>query len=96
MTYPSTLYKVQKHNLHPAMKRECKKHNLCKDLQQEDRSTLAGTAGKTDMVCIFAPIQEGTLGMAREEDLEGNSLHQGIDPKPLFNHNHHQLSSHKS
>ena len=70
MTSPSTLYKAQEHNLHPTMKRECKKHNLCKDLHQEGKSTLAGTLGKTGMVCIFAPIQEGTLGMAKEEDQE--------------------------
>ena len=62
----------QEHNPCPAMKRECKKHNLCKGLQQEGKSTLAGTVGRTDMVCIFAPTQEGTLGMAREEDLEDN------------------------
>ena len=56
----------------PTMKRECKKHNLCKGLQQEDKSTLAGITGKTDMICIFALIQEDTLGMAKEEDLEGS------------------------
>ena len=70
MTYPSTWYEVQEHNLYPTMKRECKKQNLCKDLHQEGKSTLAKTVGKTDMVCIFAPIQEGILVMAKEEDLE--------------------------
>ena len=52
------------------MKRECKKHNLCEELHQEGKSALVGIVGKIDMVCIFAPIQEGTLGISRVEDLE--------------------------
>ena len=78
------------------MRRECKKHNLCEGLQQEGKSTLAGTVGKMGMVCILAPIEEDNLGTAREEDQEDKWLRQGIDLKPLFNHNKHQLSSHKS
>ena len=70
MTYPSTLYEVQEHNPCSAMKRECKKHNLCEDLHQEGKSTLARTVEKIGMVCIFAPIQEGILVMVKEEDLE--------------------------
>ena len=70
MTSLSTWCKVQEHNAHLAMRRECKKHNLCKDLHQEGKSTLATTVEKMGMVCIFAPIQEGILGMAKEEDLE--------------------------
>ena len=52
------------------MKKEHKRYSLNEDHQQEGKSTLARTMGKTNMVCIFAPIQEGTLGMARKEDLE--------------------------
>ena len=70
MTSLTTWYKVQEHNAHLAMRRECKKHNLCEDLHLEGRSTLAGTVEKTGMVCISFPIQEGILGMAREGDLE--------------------------
>ena len=70
MTYPSIWYKVQEHNVQPTMKRQCKKHKLCKHLHQEGRSTLAKTVEKTGMVCISAPIQEGILVMAKEEDLE--------------------------
>ena len=53
------------------MKRECKKHNVRKDLHPKGKNTPAGTVEKTGMVCISAPIQEGILGMAKEEDLEG-------------------------
>ena len=54
----------------PAMKRENKMHHFCEDHRQEGRSIFATTVEKTDMVCIFVPIQEGTKVMAKEEGLE--------------------------